>query len=350
MSSEVEEKHEFRKVELYGLDNKKCCICKQTVYKAEEISTMDQIWHQDCFTCGIGAQAIGQSEGCGAKLELGFYQTINKIPYCTSNHKGCYCGEKVSKELLLKYSQTPSPSKVMQQSPYQQYANNHQQQQQSGSGQADNDDEEIPAPAHSTVATDSNENFYQYELNAFDDKSKLASRAQEKYAPKYGADKQCPICSKTVYKAEELIALGHTWHKDCFTCGGHTDNGCKRKLALGSYQVTDGIQYCSACNDRISRNTQSTYSKPYVNTDENRGETIPAPNTTDSYGQSSYSPNNPNNAAARSSLYSNPNRQSFTSGAGGGSNDDFQSFELSDNFGKEKNTKGRHRLYMTFFS
>ena len=30
----------------------------------------------------------------------------------------------------------------------------------------------------------------------------------------------CYICSKLVYKVEQVIAVSHIWHKQCFTCGG----------------------------------------------------------------------------------------------------------------------------------
>jgi hypothetical protein len=34
-----------------------------------------------------------------------------------------------------------------------------------------------------------------------------------------GAPK-CTACAKSVYKMEELLAVGRTWHAACFVCGG----------------------------------------------------------------------------------------------------------------------------------
>ena len=34
------------------------------------------------------------------------------------------------------------------------------------------------------------------------------------------AGPKCPVCQKTVYKMEELNAVGRIWHTNCFTCGG----------------------------------------------------------------------------------------------------------------------------------
>ena len=31
---------------------------------------------------------------------------------------------------------------------------------------------------------------------------------------------KCSVCQKTVYKMEEVSAVGRIWHSNCFTCGG----------------------------------------------------------------------------------------------------------------------------------
>lgn len=49
-----------------------------------------------------------------------------------------------------------------------------------------------------------------------------------------GANK-CVKCDKTVYKMEEIIAVGHVWHNSCFTCG---------KLWLYFFFVPDLCGFC----------------------------------------------------------------------------------------------------------
>jgi cysteine/glycine-rich protein len=61
-----------------------------------------------------------------------------------------------------------------------------------------------------------------------------------------GGDK-CPICDKTVYKAEAVAFQGQSWHKTCFQCGGNGELGCKRNVSNLDYNQSGGIPYCKAC-------------------------------------------------------------------------------------------------------
>lgn len=40
-----------------------------------------------------------------------------------------------------------------------------------------------------------------------------------------GGGKKCPICLKTVYKMEEVVAGGYSWHAGCFACGAKPKAG-----------------------------------------------------------------------------------------------------------------------------
>lgn len=68
------------------------------------------------------------------------------------------------------------------------------------------------------------------------------SAATNKYiTPKvtpFNGSNKCFVCTKTVYKMEEIIAIGHCWHDKCFTCGGTNSDGCNRVLKRDSKSVT----------------------------------------------------------------------------------------------------------------
>jgi len=76
---------------------------------------------------------------------------------------------------------------------------------------------------------------------------KAAAGSDANAAPK------CTICRKTVYKMEEMVAVGHVWHKSCFTCGARADDGCKRVLNRQNYVDHENCPYCTACHNKLFR-------------------------------------------------------------------------------------------------
>jgi len=75
---------------------------------------------------------------------------------------------------------------------------------------------------------------------------------------------QCPVCNKGVYKMEEIVALGSTWHKLCFRCAAlapedpsGSETRCGKKLDLTNYAerkpAEEGghpIPYCKSCYNK----------------------------------------------------------------------------------------------------
>ena len=65
---------------------------------------------------------------------------------------------------------------------------------------------------------------------------------------KFAAAPKCPVCDKSVYKVEEIVALSRTWHKLCFKCGALSpeNNGCAKTLTLDGYMDHTGnfFEFC----------------------------------------------------------------------------------------------------------
>jgi hypothetical protein len=55
----------------------------------------------------------------------------------------------------------------------------------------------------------------------------------------------CPACNKPVYAAEQVSAVGKTWHKTCLRC-----TECKKVVTFGNWSDTGGKIYCNHCYDK----------------------------------------------------------------------------------------------------
>ncbi|XP_017467303.1 PREDICTED: LIM domain and actin-binding protein 1 isoform X2 [Rhagoletis zephyria] len=71
-------------------------------------------------------------------------------------------------------------------------------------------------------------------------RSSDAGKAHEKFSNPQG-DKEinCRLCSKPVYKMEEIKAEKSIYHKNCFRC-----HECNKQLKVDNYQSHEGILYC----------------------------------------------------------------------------------------------------------
>jgi cysteine/glycine-rich protein len=60
-----------------------------------------------------------------------------------------------------------------------------------------------------------------------------------------GTDK-CPKCEKQVYFAEQVVACGAKFHKQCFVC---TD--CGKGLDSRNLADNAGVVYCKGCHGKV---------------------------------------------------------------------------------------------------
>ncbi|KAI0033483.1 hypothetical protein K488DRAFT_47564 [Vararia minispora EC-137] len=61
-----------------------------------------------------------------------------------------------------------------------------------------------------------------------------------------GGTPQCPKCGKSVYFAEQVKAVGKTWHKTCLRC-----TECGTSLDATRLTEKDGIPHCHRCYNKL---------------------------------------------------------------------------------------------------
>eukprot|EP01031_Cornospumella_fuschlensis_P033998 gene33997-41142_t len=107
-----------------------------------------------------------------------------------------------------------------------------------------------------------------------------APAAPSKYTPKVvvaTGEKKCHICKKSVYKMEEMIAIGEVWHSACFCCGaGGEVEGCGKVLGRTGYLDHHGAPYCQACYSKLFRPKGFGYGNT-LNTDYGDGNRATSP-------------------------------------------------------------------------
>ncbi|KAI0277870.1 hypothetical protein BGY98DRAFT_1089761 [Russula aff. rugulosa BPL654] len=69
-----------------------------------------------------------------------------------------------------------------------------------------------------------------------------------------GGTPQCPRCNKNVYFAEQVKAVGKTWHKGCFRC-----SECGTSLDSNRLTERDGAPFCNRCYNKLHGPAGSGY-------------------------------------------------------------------------------------------
>jgi len=262
----------------------KCAQCSKTVYKVEELLAISKLWHKSCFTCGGTA-----SDGCGRVLTLDKYLDHDNQPYCNACYsklfrpKGYGYGNTLntdygSTEKSLALSVDEPSSEPLASSPYRpspplpppvnatvasasSTIENTPNIKPSGKTDTPSDLPRAPKPSHppptsSSLSVSNNIRVSTKPVAPVASKPlSTNSETQKKnsIASSIPNSPKCPMCTKSVYKNEELQALSRIWHKSCFTCGGSAKVGCGRVLTLDKYLDHDNQPFCNACYSKLYR-------------------------------------------------------------------------------------------------
>lgn len=202
-------------------DVKKCRNCAKTVYPAELCMAAGFAWHKTCFTCGFLPEGEedphnGNGHGCGRVLPQDKYHLSCGIGFCNGCFTRLFTTGAARGAILRKKAINVRPVN-------------------------DNNDQ-----SGDTIVTGELDGFMAGSV--FQEKKEIKEPRVKNVGSLQG--EQCPSCSKTVYKMEALLAIGQSWHKPCFTCGGpgNVDNlGCKRSLPQDNFQQHNMLPYCQAC-------------------------------------------------------------------------------------------------------
>eukprot|EP01099_Mayorella_cantabrigiensis_P002025 TRINITY_DN1882_c0_g1_i1.p1 TRINITY_DN1882_c0_g1~~TRINITY_DN1882_c0_g1_i1.p1 ORF type:complete len:549 (-),score=84.03 TRINITY_DN1882_c0_g1_i1:111-1757(-) len=240
-----------------------CPKCSKRVYHAERVQAGGMVWHNTCFKC----------ETCGKKLSLGQESLKDDKVYCKQDYLKLYSsvGSNVLEHTAEKVPVARSGPTIATggvscpkcgKSVYHnervvaEGSEYHQ-----GCFKCENCSKTLRSGEY-----DSHES-HQYFCHAcykqLHSSQALSSRPDSvtKSANYVGGSSgmdttspKCPICGKSVYFNERIVALGKDYHKDCFKC-----SACSKVLRAGEYTERGEEAYCQAC---YGKNFSTTALKP----------------------------------------------------------------------------------------
>lgn len=229
----------------------KCHVCEKTVYKMEEIIAVGHVWHDKCFTCGGKTLA---STGCGRVLRRDGYVDHDGEPFCQACYsklyrpKGFNVGVGINTdyggataEIVESSSTTTPPPKPAAPAPLAPPA--------AAAPPAPPAPPAKPAPPVPPAKPAAPPAPAAPLAAPAAPPARTISPATS--VSNLGGGNKCSICTKTVYKMEEIIALGRIFHDKCFTCGGVHQDGCGKVLKRDGYVDHENEPYCTPCYQRL---------------------------------------------------------------------------------------------------
>lgn len=215
-----------------------CASCNKSVFPAEELNAAGQKFHKLCLKC----------VSCNALLNSGNLNEHEKKVYCTSCYRRQFGPRGVGRGLansLTTTIETPPMSPALNR-----IENNidiHRFHRETSTGSS---------PSRTSSDDDFRQCFYQVQnfaaqpptlTNHFNPRINSSSLSSSSSFKMFNnSTNVCPRCSKTVYSAEEVKAIGKSFHKRCYTCAN-----CKSSINAGRYSEHEGEIYDNNCYQRL---------------------------------------------------------------------------------------------------
>jgi hypothetical protein len=246
-----------------------CPSCNKPVYKMEEIKVQKSSWHRQCFTCGGTT-----NDGCNRVLSIESYEMASETPFC----KMCY------KKILTDSVPRPTPRRsasveIPMSSQTPSTSNETIRDKQNIVLRSKKSESipklELPDESEGRIFISMDEILEDLMANAAllppdspSSKAKLKSFRNSVNEP------TCPLCHNCISKSDEFSVFGVTWHKQCFCCGGNTNQGCKRMLGEDDFEEHNALPFCKACaSEKAAKFTRSD-SQISPSTRQNNPKTI----------------------------------------------------------------------------
>uniref|UniRef100_A0A7S4QVK3 Cysteine-rich protein 1 n=1 Tax=Alexandrium monilatum TaxID=311494 RepID=A0A7S4QVK3_9DINO len=226
---------------LLGGSALKCPKCGKSVFAAEEVKALGHSWHPACFCC----------KECGKSLRNGQYRDHQGAPYCDADYRRLFGPKGIGFGSTLgdtgapsSASASPAPGALPEEDPARPPAAAA-----APPAAAPQAAPERPPPQETAAEAQARPSLRE-RMAAFQKAPEAAPPPAARPAPGGGRfqanNPKCPACSKSVYAAEEVKALGGSWHALCFCC-----RACGKSLRRGRYKEHDGWPYCEADHNKL---------------------------------------------------------------------------------------------------
>ncbi|CAF3229910.1 unnamed protein product [Rotaria socialis] len=212
-----------------------CAFCNKPVFPAEEIVGAGQKYHRFCLKC----------IACNTLLNSGNINSHEKKIYCVSCYRRQFGPRGIAHGLGLPLSlniETPPTSPSLRRFEICVDSQHYQRMTSIGSSTSRTSSDDDSRHTHSRT----NNTTYVDDIRILEIKQRSSTTNLNTYKMMSISGNICPRCSKTVYSAEGVKAVGKSFHKRCYTCAH-----CKGGISGARFSEHNGELYDNNCYHRL---------------------------------------------------------------------------------------------------